>query len=109
MAKKVYLLFFLLIPAIWSCTEESELSEDGITQKYLEEQIERHKVEALVFCCTDCECNREIGHGTDFGFPGNGQVRIRNEYYDIDKIVSYRIETVHDNWEKEIQMILHFG
>ncbi|MCA1763783.1 MAG: hypothetical protein ABR574_10450 [Cryomorphaceae bacterium] len=101
--------FFLILPLLFSCATEEESRElEAITEQTLKNVVRDKKIDALEYCCSDCPCDQKIGQGTDFGFPGNNQVRINDNYYDIDNIFSYRMEIFHDNLQKERRLILYF-
>jgi hypothetical protein len=101
------LVFTAVLLSACSKTEDRIPFQD-INEEYLQSVIKDEGVDALEYCCSDCFCNQEIGVGTDFDFPGNNKVRIRQNVYDLDRVYSYRIETIKDDWTKECRMILYF-
>lgn len=106
---RAILAVLLFVPFLFSCIEEEESRElEAITEQSLKAVVRDRKIDAMEYCCSDCPCDQKIGQGTDFGFPGNNQVRINDNYYDIENIFSYRVEIFHDNLQKERRLILYF-
>lgn len=101
-------LFFLFAFAalFTSCDDEMTDPLRELDEAYIREIIEHRKVDALEMCCSDCPCDQEMGVGKDYDFPGNNQLRIRHDHYDLDRVFSYKIENFQDGFNKEVRMIL---
>lgn len=92
-----------------ACTKSNEGPiDEGVTQESLQKIIEDQKIDGVEYCCTDCECDPKFGEGTDFGFPGDGTIRIEDQYYPIDRIFSTKVEVIHKEWEKHRVLLLYF-
>jgi hypothetical protein len=92
-----------------ACTKSNEGPiDEGVTQASLQQIIEDQKIDGVEYCCTDCDCDPKFGEGTDFGFPGDGTIRIEDNYYPIDRIFSTKVEVLTENWEKHRMLLLYF-
>ncbi len=84
------------------------IGDEGVTQASLLELIEHKKIDGIEYCCTDCECDPKFGEGKDFEFPGDGTIRIEDEFYEINRIFSTRVEVITKDWEKHRVLLLFF-
>jgi len=101
--------FFVVATLILGCTKSNEGPIDkGVTEESLRELVEDKKIDGVEYCCTDCECDPKFGEGRDFGFPGDGTIRIEDQYYQIDRIFSTKVEVIHKDWEKFRVLLLYF-
>lgn len=74
----------------------------------LKQVIQEEGVQALQTCCIGCSCAQTIGWGTDFSFPGDNFVRIRDTNYNLNELKQFKIETVSETNETEVRMVLFF-
>jgi hypothetical protein len=107
---KKNLILLIVIFALMSCEKENEpvIPVNSIAEdlKYV---INAEGVEALQTCCDACtSCYQSIGWGTDYSFPGDNFVRIREDYYNLNLLIRYKIETITYGQDSEKRMILVF-
>lgn len=104
--KKTLLTFFVI--TLLSCQKEEKVVfvKNSIAED-LKKVISENGVQALQACCQNCSCSQTIGWGTDYSFPGDNFVRIKNDYYNLNRLIDFEIQTVGTT-TKEVRMVLTF-
>lgn len=106
MNKYLFLIFALI--ALSSCEKDKDtIIEKNSIAEDLKEVISQEGVQALQWCCEGCNCSQTIGWGTDYSFPGDNFVRIRDNYYNLNQLIKYQIKTVGTT-TTEVRMVLTF-
>lgn len=104
--KKLFFLLLLSISLV-SCKKD-EIDIPNSMAQDLQLVIETEGVQALQRCCEGCDCGQTIGWGTDYSFPGDNFVRIQDNYYNLNRLTRYEIETITVSGNSEKRMILYF-
>jgi len=106
---KSFFTSMVVLLLLVACTKTNEGPiDEGVTEASLQELIQDKKIDGVEYCCSDCPCDPKFGEGTDFSFPGDGTIRIEDQYYPIDRIFSTRVEVLHEDWEKHRVLLLYF-
>ncbi|HKL40267.1 MAG TPA: hypothetical protein VJ894_06285 [Cryomorphaceae bacterium] len=104
--KKLIAILFLSLTCL-SCNKDEDDIPNSIAED-LQEVIENNGVHALQYCCVGCSCGQPHGWGADYSFPGDNFVRIRDENYNLLRLVQYDVQTVTMNNVSEKRLFLYF-
>lgn len=107
---KHFFTLFALAAIMLSCNKPDDRPlDEGMSEEGLKKIIEEKKIDGVEYCCTDCACDPKFGEGSDFDFPGDGTIRIEDQYYEINRIFSTREEVLTKDWQKFRVLLLYFN
>ena len=110
---KKYLTILFILMTLSSCKKEnndSAIAVNSIAQD-LKDVIEQEGVKALQHCCNGCSCSpgvQALEYETDYSFPGDNFVRIKEQYYNLNLLTKYSIWTAGSSMDSEIRTVLFF-
>jgi len=105
---KLFFTSLLLIALLISCKKDDAVTpEINSISEDLQLVIKNKGVQALQVCNVGLSCTQTIGWGTDYSFEGDNIVRLRDRYYNLNKMDYYEIETIGTG-TTEIRMTLFF-
>ena len=82
--------------------ENNSLAED------LQSMIVEEEVEALKWCCDQCECGSTLYFEDEYSFSGDNFVTIGNTTYNLNLITRVRVSTV-DHFGTPVRRMLLIG
>ena len=84
---KTKIILLLLVLCAFSCNDDDD---ETTLSSVLQGIIQRNNVTALVPCVANSFCSSE-SHG-DFEFIGDSNLRVDNEFFDLNNLDSYEVE-----------------